>query len=270
MSYDIEALAAAARDIAERAGARILEVYHSEFAVECKSDHSPLTQADRAAHQLIAQELARLTPDLPILSEEGTIANYQTRRQWRRYWLVDPLDGTREFVKRNGEFTVNIALIDNQRPVLGVVYAPVLDTTWFAVGGRAFRVKDGVQAPLRVRPVGDAIVAVVSRSHRDQRIDTVLARIPRLEEVSVGSSLKFCLVAEGKADFYPRFGPTSEWDTAAAHCVVEGAGGRVSRIDLSPLRYNTKASLLNPDFVVTGDPDHDWSRYLEGLHGEER
>jgi len=270
MSREMEALAAAVKDIAVRAGTRILEVYHSEFAVENKADDSPLTLADRAAHQLIVQELSRLTPELPILSEEGKLQDYDTRRRWQRYWLVDPLDGTKEFVKRNGEFTVNIALIDQHRPILGVVHAPVLGTTWYAVGGKAFRDQDGVVEPLRVRPVSGAIIAVVSRSHRGERIDAMLERIPEVESVSVGSSLKFCLVAEGKADLYPRFGPTSEWDTAAAHCVVEGAGGRVSKIDLSPLRYNTKESLLNPDFVVTGDPDHDWRRYLEGLHGEER
>lgn len=256
--------------LARRAGEAILEIYGQDFDVETKSDASPLTAADCASHRILAQGLAELTPEIPLLSEEGAQQDYAVRKSWSRYWLIDPLDGTKEFVKRNGEFTVNIALIDDHRPVLGVVYAPVLDALWY--GGRkgAFKVERGEERPIHTRQVHGEIVAVVSRSHRGERVDTLLERLPQRETVSVGSSLKFCLVAEGRADLYPRFGPTSEWDTAAAQAVVEAAGGRVSKVDLSPLRYNTKDSLLNPDFMVVGDSGYDWAKCLRGLEGEER
>jgi 3'(2'), 5'-bisphosphate nucleotidase len=257
--------------IAEAAGKAIMQVYRSEFAVEHKADDSPLTAADRAAHGIIVEALARLTPEIPLLSEEGALAPFEQRRQWRRYWLIDPLDGTREFVKRNGEFTVNIALIEDHRPVIGVVHAPDLGESYFGcAGGGAQRKHAGGTEPLRTRALASPLTAVVSRSHRGERVDALLQRLPAHSTASVGSSLKFCLVARGAADIYPRFGPTSEWDTAAAHCVVEAAGGSVVKVDLTPLRYNTKASLLNPDFLVFGDRDHDWSAYLHGLQGEER
>ena len=246
--------------LAEEAGERIMRVYQRDFAVETKTDESPLTEADRASHEHILTRLRQLTPTLPVLSEEGGLPGYDSRRQWPRYWLVDPLDGTKEFVKKNGEFTVNIALVEQGQPVLGIVHAPVLKTTY--VGGRhqgAFRMIDGVRTPIRTRrlPANGPLMLVVSRSHRGEAVDRLLERLPPHETLSVGSSLKFCLVAEGRADLYPRFGPTSEWDTAAAQCVVEAAGGRVTRVDLLPLTYNAKASLLNPDFLVFGDQDWD-------------
>lgn len=257
--------------IAEAAGARIMTVYQSDFQVVQKEDDSPLTAADRASHSTIIEGLAELTPDIPVLSEEGAHAPFAERRQWRRYWLIDPLDGTREFIKRNGEFTVNIALIEDHRPVIGVVHAPALGTTYYgSLGGGASRTRAGVTEAIRTRPLQHPLTAVVSRSHRGDRIDALLARLPEHSTASVGSSLKFCMVAEGAADLYPRFGPTSEWDTAAAQCVVEAAGGQVTKVDLSPLRYNTKESLLNPDFLVIGDPSYDWASLLEGLTGEER
>ncbi len=258
-------------DLARRAGEEIMDVYAQDFEVVTKDDESPLTAADRASHAVLSQGLAELTPEIPLLSEEGEQHDFATRRAWNRYWLIDPLDGTREFVKRNGEFTVNIALIADHQPVIGVVYAPVLDKLWYGSrDGGAFLIENGAEREIRTRAVGDTIIAVVSRSHRGERVDTLLERIDKLDTLSVGSSLKFCMVAEGKADIYPRFGPTSEWDTGAAHCVVEAAGGRVSKADLSPLPYNSKESLLNPDFIVVGDPAYDWARYLEGLEGEER
>jgi 3'(2'), 5'-bisphosphate nucleotidase len=268
---DLQALLAPVRTLAEDAGRRILDVYEGAFEVRHKQDDSPLTAADDVSHRTISEGLQRLTPDIPILSEEGRLVPFSERRHWQRYWLIDPLDGTKEFIKRNGEFTVNIALIERHAPVLGVVHAPVQATTWHAARGvGAFRDRRGESVRLRTRPVAEPLVAVVSRSHGDDRTKTLLARLSPLETLSVGSSLKFCLVAEGRADLYPRFGPTSEWDTAAAQCVVEQAGGRVVKVDLEALRYNTKESLLNPDFVVFGDGGRDWRSPLEGLHGEDR
>ena len=251
--------------LAQRAGDAILSVYGEQFEVTHKSDRSPLTLADLRAHEIISQGLHALTPDVPVLSEEASDISFDQRRQWRRYWLVDPLDGTKEFVSRNGEFTVNIALIDDHSPVLGVVHVPVTSTTYTgAAGAGAFRLTDGQQAqPLRVRsPAGSPLRIVGSRSHRGDTLDRHLPKLAPYELVAVGSSLKFCLVAEGSADFYPRFGPTSEWDTAAAQAVVEAAGGVVVKTDGEPLRYNTKADLLNPHFLVYGDRDRDWLQIL--------
>lgn len=268
---DLQGLLPSVVAIAEEAGRQIMAIYGDGFEVWHKDDDSPLTAADQASHKTIMDSLRQLTPDIPILSEEGSIASYAERRAWRRYWLIDPLDGTKEFIKRNGEFTVNIALIADHAPVLGVVHAPVQATSWYgAHGAGALRTRAGQTAPIHTRPAGESLVAMVSRSHRGDRVDALLARLTAPETLSVGSSLKFCLVAEGSADIYPRFGPTSEWDTAAAQCVVEQAGGCVVKLDLQPLRYNTKESLLNPDFMVFGDCRHDWAALLEGLHGEDR
>ncbi len=253
--------------IAREAGERIMSVYNQDFEVETKDDNTPLTQADRAAHTTIQQALEGQEPKLPILSEEGAETPYEERRSWENFWLVDPLDGTKEFINKNGEFTVNIALIQDQRPIVGVVYAPALGVTYLGVKGKgAFRITKAEHQPIYARAVNDEKLTVVaSRSHRDSAIDALLARLPEHEITSVGSSLKFCRVAEGQADLYPRFGRTAEWDTAAAQCVVETAGGRVVDLDRSPLTYNTNESLFNPSFVVYGDPAHDWDQYLQGL-----
>jgi 3'(2'), 5'-bisphosphate nucleotidase len=251
--------------IAQAAGVKIVEIYNRGFSVEHKADKSPLTEADVAAHETIVQGLSALTPELPVLSEESAALPFSERTQWRRYWLVDPLDGTREFVKRNGEFTVNIALIEDHAPVLGVILVPVTGLCYYAArGGGAFRREPGGKATaLHVRPLDRSHVIVAgSRSHAGDTLAAFLANVGSHELISMGSSLKSCLVAEGRADVYPRLGPTSEWDTAAAHCIVEEAGGRVTDTAMRPLRYNTKESLLNPDFFVSGDPGHDWSRYL--------
>lgn len=251
--------------IAEAAGRAILDVYESDFAVQHKDDHSPLTQADLRAHHLIIEALTRLTPEIPCLSEESAAVPYATRASWPRYWLIDPLDGTKEFVRRNGDFTVNIALIDAHRPVLGVVHVPVSGASYAGVAeGAAFVIRNGVQHRISVRKTPERPVLVVSKSHRDATLDAFLAGAPAHDELSRGSSLKFCLVAEGLADFYPRTGPTSEWDTAAAQCVAEAAGATVLRLpDWQPLRYNTKDSLLNPGFVVIGDADFHWQTRLQ-------
>jgi len=252
--------------LAEEAGQKILAIYNTDFSVSEKEDSSPLTEADMAAHDAIVDGLERLTPGVPVLSEESATLPYAVRSTWQRYWLVDPLDGTREFVKRNGEFTVNIALIEAGVPVLGVVHVPVSGVSYTGCRGRgAFRQDAGAAAqPIHVRALGGGPLMVVgSRSHRGDSLNRFLEHIGEHEMIGMGSSLKLCLVAEGKADIYPRLGPTSEWDTAAAQCVVEQAGGYVTDTQLQPLRYNTKDSLLNPFFLVFGDDSRDWSEYLQ-------
>ncbi|HXG28796.1 MAG TPA: 3'(2'),5'-bisphosphate nucleotidase CysQ [Nevskiales bacterium] len=246
--------------LARRAGDAILQVYRQDFAVDHKGDDSPLTAADLASHRCIMDGLAGLTPELPRLSEEGADIPFAERSRWRRYWLIDPLDGTREFVKRNGEFTVNIALVEDGRPVLGVVHAPVLGTTYLAADGAGAFKQDGdaPAAPIRCSRTASPARIVASRSHVTPELEALLKRLPPHEALNIGSSLKLCLVAEGKADFYPRLGLTSEWDTAAGQAVVEQAGGRVCTTDGAPLRYNQKDSLLNPDFLVIGEPDYPW------------
>ena len=243
------------REIAERAGEAIIDVYDSDFAVELKDDRSPLTKADRAAHRIIVDGLARLPDPLPVLSEESAATEIEQRRQWARYWLVDPLDGTKEFVKRNGEFTVNIALIDGHDPVLGVVVAPALGVAYTgAVGVGAFKHSGGTAEPIRVqRPAAEPLRVVGSRSHASPALAALLDEIGPHELKPMGSSLKICLVAEGQADLYPRLGPTSEWDTAAAQAVLISAGGSMMDLSGQPLTYNAKESLLNPHFLALGD-----------------
>jgi 3'(2'), 5'-bisphosphate nucleotidase len=254
--------------IATAAAQRILEIYNGPFDVELKGDQSPLTQADRAAHELIVARLVVLTPDIPVLSEESVKIDYATRAGWTRFWLVDPLDGTREFIKRNGEFTVNIALIENGAPVLGVVQAPVTGVLYLGVKGMgAWKVENGQRHPIRVRDYrGGRATVVASRSHRGEAVDRFLARLEAREgaydTASLGSSLKLCMVAEGAADIYPRLGLTSEWDTAAAHCVVEAAGGQVVNLEGRPLAYN-KPDILNPWFLVIGGGGYDWFALLD-------
>ncbi|MDM5087280.1 3'(2'),5'-bisphosphate nucleotidase CysQ [Aeromonas rivipollensis] len=238
--------------IARAAGDAILTIYRQPFAVEYKQDESPLTAADQGAHEVIVQALARLTPDIPALSEESDAETMQARLGWSRYWLVDPLDGTKEFVSRNGEFTVNIALIDHGSPVWGLVYAPVLDKLWY--GGKgvgAWRVADGTHKAIQTRPheAGQAWRVVGSRNHLSQETLDYLAPFGEIELVSMGSSLKFCIIAEGGAELYPRLAPTCEWDTAAAQAVLEGAGGSVTQLDGTALAYN-KPNILNPWFVA--------------------
>lgn len=252
-------------DIALEAGRRILQVYDSaDFGVTHKQDDSPLTRADLAAHGCIVNALHALTPDIPVLSEEDADIPYTTRRAWTRYWLVDPLDGTKEFIKRNGDFTVNIALIENGLPVLGVVHAPALALSYFAAeGAGAFCMRQGARTPIQTRPCPAIPALVVSRSHQDATLEAFLAAAPPHEAVSRGSSLKFCQVAEGSADLYPRTGPTSEWDTGAGQCVAEQAGARVIRLpEQTRLAYNEKESLLNPRFAVIGDPARNWAPLL--------
>ncbi|HEU4619955.1 MAG TPA: 3'(2'),5'-bisphosphate nucleotidase CysQ [Gammaproteobacteria bacterium] len=249
------------RSIAREAGDAIMGVYGREFGVDLKEDRSPLTEADRVSHALITRRLSSLATQLPVLSEEAPPEQTAKRREWRRYWLVDPLDGTKEFIKRNGEFTVNIALIDAHAPVLGVVNAPALDREYFGGPGIGAWRRDGAgeAVPIAVRtPPAVPVRVVGSRSHPSPDLARYVAALGEHALKSMGSSLKICLVAEGEADVYPRFGPTSEWDTAAAQAVLEGAGGVMIDVAGQPLRYNCKADLLNPHFLAVGDRTRDW------------
>ncbi len=247
--------------VAIEAGAAIMEVYATDFDVQSKDDESPLTKADLASHHIINGNLESLFPALPIISEEDGLPDFATRSTWDRYWLVDPLDGTKEFVNRNGEFTVNIALIENGRPTLGIVHVPVSGETYIGFEGQGAekRLASGERSEIQVAAHSrDPAKIVGSRSHRSPDLQAYLDRLGDTELVAMGSSLKFCVVAEGGADLYPRLGLTSEWDTAAAQAVVEQAGGSVVTLDGAPMRYNTKDDILNPHFMVIGPADRDW------------
>ena len=242
--------------IVARAGAAIMRIYDLGFTVQRKEDNSPLTLADLESQRVIIEGLTEVAPEIPILSEESAQAPWDERKMWRELWVVDPLDGTREFVKRNGEFTVNIALVQEHEPVLGVVAAPALGLLyWGATGVGAFSHHRGsAQVPIKVSPPESPLRVVGSRSHASPETAGYLARIGPHVMTGIGSSLKFCLVAEGKADLYPRFGPTSEWDTAAGQALLEAAGGHVTRLDGHRLRYNCRASVINGDFLAFSHP----------------
>jgi len=262
----LAALTAECVAIAERAGDAILDVYNTAFDVTHKDDESPLTQADVAAHQIILQGLSTLEPEMPMISEESSPPVYSIRSSWPRYWLIDPLDGTREFVKRNGEFTVNIALIEQHNPIIGVVHAPVTGETWFASDGNgAWKQQRGETAhsiESRHRKQDEPLIIIKSRSHPGERLQAFLDKVGPHDSFPLGSSLKMCSIAEGNADLYPRLGLTSEWDTAAAHSVLREAGGEITDTDMKPLQYNTKDSLLNPEFFACSRDTRDWSQYL--------
>ena len=253
--------------ISRLAGRRILELYESDVTVTSKDDETPLTNADLAANELIVESLARLEPTIPILTEESCGIPFAERHEWQTYWLVDPLDGTREFIKRNGEFSVNIALIHKGVSYLGVVHAPVLDVTYWATRGHGAWKQEADQEPVRIKvrtaPKKGVTVARSRAPLTGGLLNRFLDKLGEYKEVAMGSALKSCLVAEGRADVYARLGPTSEWDTGAAQCIVEEAGGHVTDTNMEDLRYNTKESLLNPHFFVFGEGDHNWSDYLE-------
>ena len=267
MSGGLRSLAERVAAIARAAGREILDVYaQGETAPTLKQDDSPVTAADLRSHRLIAGALAALTPDVPMLSEEGAPPPYAERARWARHWLVDPLDGTREFLARNGEFTVNIALIEAHTPVLGVVHVPVSDTTYRGVPGEGAWRHVGsapAQAVQVAARAADPVRVVGSRSHRGDSLAGFLARLGAHELKAVGSSLKFCMIAEGAADVYPRLGPTREWDTAAAHAVLVAAGGTVVDLDGRPLGYDGREGFLNPFFVAYGDRRCDWLGLLK-------
>lgn len=256
---DLANLSLAIVDVAKAAGSAVMQIYNSaDFGIEHKQDESPLTAADLASHHLIVEALQILTPNYPILSEESAALAFVERSQWQTYWLIDPLDGTREFIKRNGEFSILIALIHQHEPVLGVVHAPALQKTWYAsLGNGTYRQVDEQESEaIYTREVGETVTIVGSRSHAGDSLTAFLQEFEHYDLISMGSILKACLIAEGKADFYPRLGLTSEWDTAAAQIIVEEAGGSVCDLNGETLKYNTKESLLNPHFIVSGSTSY--------------
>lgn len=250
------------------AGKEILEVYKQDFSIEFKEDDSPLTQADKRAHDSILKGLNALDPSIPVLSEEGKEIPYSERRKWSHFWLVDPLDGTKEFIKRNDEFTVNIALIEGKYPSVGIIFAPALDVVYFGrVGEGAYKLENAsgamvaneeelIQKSERLPGIKEHRVtrAIASRSHMSKETEAFIKELEvkhgEIEVISSGSSLKFCLVAEGKADYYPRYAPTMEWDTGAGQAIVEAAGGEVTRYDDNDKCYYNKENLLNEWFLV--------------------
>ncbi len=266
----------AIKEIAIDAGREILSVYNSEQAitVTSKQDGSPLTDADRRAHLLIVEQLGKLRPDIPVLSEESEAITFAMRHSWQRYWLVDPLDGTREFLSRNGEFTVNIALIENGKSIAAVVHVPVSGVSY--LGGtdlgawKQERTADDAQAiSCRAMESAKTVRIVTSRRHGGEQLDALVQHLESIfahvEVLSMGSSLKMCLLAEGKADLCPRLAPTCEWDTAAAHGILSAAGGEIMDLRFQPLRYNSKAELLNPHFIAFADPLYPWQQLLDEL-----
>lgn len=262
---ELHALVDPLRSIARGAGERILEIYDVGFQVRQKDDLTPLTEADLAAHRHIEQGLRQLLPEVPVLSEESPPVASATRRDWEWLWLVDPLDGTREFIARSGQFSVNIALIRRHAPILGLIYIPTRQLCYFATlhGGAFKQERHTPPRAIRTRIPAEDPIRVAGGSHRTGRpLRTYLDYLGHHHYLSLGSSLKSCLVAEGTVDLYPRFGPTSEWDTAAAQIIVEEAGGGLTDMFMRPLRYNARPTLINPDFFAFGDPGRDWSQYL--------
>jgi len=255
MKFDHRRLLEIAQSAARDAGVAIMQVYSEPFVVSHKPDHSPVTRADELAESIILERLAAATPDIPVIAEESSALRGLPGAAPPRFWLVDPLDGTKEFVARNGEFTVNIALIEDHRSVLGVVHIPVQDLTYAAAGRGTATRQDGRTAarPIAARPVpAQSPIVVHSRSHSDEaEIASFLASLPQPERRLAGSSVKFCLLAAGEADIYPRFGRTMEWDTAAGQAILEAAGGSVTTGDGEPLRYG-KPGFVNPDFIARG------------------
>lgn len=252
-------------ELARDAGDAILEVYEKDFETYTKEDESPLTEADIASHKVIVAGLKEITPGIPVLSEEAADVSWAERSEWNEYWLIDPLDGTKEFIKKNGEFTVNVALIQNGEPVWGVVYAPVLDWLYHGgtlIGGAEKITKEG-SAPIQVAALpaeGEVWKVVGSRSHQSEEFKKFVGDMPGCDIVSMGSSLKLCLIAEGAAHLYPRLGLTSEWDTGAADAVLRGAGGKcLQHESLEPLTYNQKENILNPFFICCAELSEVWA-----------
>ena len=255
-------------EIAREACAAILEIYDSNnFVISTKADQSPITDADRLAHEIIEHRLSTLTPHIPMISEEAYIPEFDIRTQWPLYWLVDPIDGTREFIEGTGEFTINIALISKHQPILGVVCVPVEETYYCAaVGVGAYKEDyEKVRLPLQVRkrPPHEMLV-LTSRRYHAPEIEAFLERLGTIYRARVGSSLKLCLIAEGEVDVYPRFGDTFEWDIAAGQCIIEQAGGAIFDNKMQPIRYNMHHTMINPPFVAVGDVNQDWAHFFEG------
>ena len=240
--------------IADEASEKVLHIYQSDFKVSYKEDESPITAADVASHDIIIKGLREISRDIPILSEEGAQATWEERKHWRRFWLVDPIDGTKEFAQRTGEFTVNIALIENGEPVMGVVTAPALNEAFWGIKGEGASKRDRTGQVHRIRVAESQATkrVVASKNHLNDETRAFIETLGEHKTIQAGSSLKFSRIAEGQADIYPRMGPTSEWDTAAAHAVLLAAGGNVNALDGKPLRYG-KENVLNPYFVAAGN-----------------
>tara|TARA_B100000315_G_scaffold33171_1_gene27842 strand:- start:10778 stop:11593 length:816 start_codon:yes stop_codon:yes gene_type:complete len=270
MENQQEALLGTAITISEEAGKAIMDIYsRADVETTYKNGGSPLTLADMASHNIILEQLKKKTPDIPVLSEESENIPYHTRKSWKTFWLVDPLDGTKEFLNKNGEFTVNVALIECGKTVLGVVHAPVLRTSYYGSAGKgAFKkicADDEKPSKIHVSEYHTGRLKIVaSRSHSNKMLESFKRNVGDVEFTSMGSSLKLCLVAEGKAHLYPRLGPTMEWDTAAAQCIVESAGGTVTDLCKQTLNYN-KPNLLNPFFMVSGTPPFPWWEYIDNI-----
>ena len=265
-SLNLESMLGQVVSIAEETAVGICQIYRRDFKVNYKEDRSPLTEADLFAHETIKKGLIKITPELPLLSEESTDdISFARRSTWETYWLVDPLDGTREFVNRRDDFTINIALIHCHRPILGVVYVPVMQVCYMATlgGGARKLTASGDKHRIKVRDSanGSPVIAV-SVSHTGATTEKFLSKIGNYSLVRGGSLLKCCLIAEGKVDFYPRFGKTGEWDTAAGQCILEEAGGALTDFSGEPLRYNTGHSLINPPFVACGPGAPDWRAHM--------
>lgn len=254
-------------EISKVAGARILELFLPEIAVTQKGDETPLTAADLAANKIIINQLKALESNLPVITEESCAVSLDERQSWDTYWLVDPLDGTREFIKQNGEFSVNIALIHQGVPIVGVVHAPVLDITYWAAKGEGAWKQLGDSTPrkitVRTAPEKRVTVAIGWSARFSQKLERFLENLGEHSELRMAGALKSCLVAEGRADVYACLGPTGEWDTGAAQCIVVEAGGRITDTQMKDLRYNTRDTLLNPHFFAFGKSNRRWSEYLD-------
>ena len=254
-------------DISKEAGKAILEIYYSDFNFSIKKDSSPITKADQISHQIITQKLRLLTPNIPILSEEDSDIPFNERSKWKKYWLVDPLDGTKEFIKKNGEFTVNIALIDNHLPVLGIIYVPVSNQTyWGSINLGSFYIQGNSEA-IQIyvsQNSNNPLTIATSASHPSKNLSTLLEKIKNYKIIKKGSSIKLCLVASGEADVYLRLGPTSEWDIAAGDAIIKFAGGNIVSISGEPLSYNLEESFLNPQFIAYNN-DTNKSKFLSLL-----
>ncbi|MCA0935090.1 3'(2'),5'-bisphosphate nucleotidase CysQ [Vibrio alginolyticus] len=270
MTKDLSHLLPQVIEIARSAGQLILDIYQKkQYEEYTKSDETPVTSADIAAHKLITERLSELTPDIPVLSEEAADISLEQRAQWQRYWLVDPLDGTQEFIARSGDFATIIALVDNNQPTMGVVYGPVSGVTYYAYSGKgAWKIPD-MSESVRIRThkheqPGQSIAIAISRRQDINRITSRMSSAWNYELIPLGSAaLKACLVAEGAVDCYLRLGPTGEWDTAATQCIVEEAGGRILSTKLEPLSYNERETLENPNFIVLGDEALPWDNILQ-------
>lgn len=267
MNGTANALLTACLQLIAQAGQKILTLYEQQdqVKVHLKSDESPVTQADLQAHECLVQGLQYITPEIPVLSEESKQQSYQDRRRWREYWLVDPLDGTKEFIHKTDEFTVNVAYIKDGRAEMGVIYAPRYDCYYYAQRGNGCYKQINNQSPesIHTRPMPDTgCIALMSRRHQARKAIDFLAMLPHCTRVNKGSSLKTCLIAEGQADFYPSFGHTSEWDMGAAQCIIEEAGGAMLDLTGHSIRFNQRQSLLNPPLLIVGDPSFPWNHYL--------